>query len=328
MNNLKSKIESLLFISAKPMSVKQLTELIDKKKEKEIKEACDILVEEYKESKKGIQIIKNGSKYQMVTAPENSEIVQAMIKDETTGELSRPSLETLTIIAYRGPICKIELEKIRGVNCSMILRNLLLRGLVEMKVDSNTEDEFYNVTFDFIRFLGINDVTELPDYERLSKDEVVDQIIGEEKEEGGLETKEDEKSGDFAKTEDSENNVSEDDEVDDLEDDNNYEDDEDEYAIDDDLDEAEDKDSGDEFFEDADDEEDHEDEEYSEEESETNNSDTDRSKISNLQSEMDSDGPYKIKVRVEESDEVYDDEDSDESFSTEVADDKEEDEKV
>ena len=153
---LKSQIESLLFISAKPMTVAKLASLI-KAKEDEVKKAGDELVEDYKENKRGIQIIKNGSKYQMVSAPENSKLIQEFVNDETTGELSRPSLETLTIIAYRGPISKANLDRIRGVNCSLILRNLLLRGLVEVREDKSTSDSFYSVTFDFISFLGIND---------------------------------------------------------------------------------------------------------------------------------------------------------------------------
>lgn len=182
MNEIKSQIESLLFISAKPTSAKQLAEIIDIEKEKEIREACDVLVEDYKKKSGGIQIIKNGGKYQMVSSPDNAAVVQALIKDETTGELSRPSLETLTIIAYRGPIRKIDLEKIRGVNCSLILRNLLLRGLVETKPGVEEDDELYNVSFDFIRFLGINDVSELPDFEKLSKEEVINEILNEENE--------------------------------------------------------------------------------------------------------------------------------------------------
>jgi segregation and condensation protein B len=179
---IKSKIESLLFISAKPMTVKQLADLM-KKDQKEIKSAGDELVEDYKNKKQGIQIIKNGSKYQMVSSPENAKLVQEFIKDETTGELSRPSLEALTIIAYRGPISKIDLDRIRGVNCSLIVRNLLLRGLIEGKPDKKKRETYYNVTFDFVRYLGINDIHELPDYERLSKDDTIDRMLeGEEKE--------------------------------------------------------------------------------------------------------------------------------------------------
>ncbi|MEA3398133.1 MAG: SMC-Scp complex subunit ScpB [Patescibacteria group bacterium] len=181
MDTLKAKIESLLFISAKPMTVKQLAGII-KLKDKEIKAAGDELVEDYKKNKRGIQIIKNGSKFQMVSSPENAKLIQEFIKDETTGELSRPSLEALTIIAYRGPISKINLDRIRGVNCALILRNLLLRGLIEAKADKQKKETYYTITFDFIRFLGINDVKELPDYERLSKDDTIDRMLeGEEK---------------------------------------------------------------------------------------------------------------------------------------------------
>lgn len=179
--SIKSKIESLLFISAKPMSFKQLADLI-KQDSKELEKAGDELVEEYKNTKKGIQIIKNGQKLQMVSSSENAKLIQEFIQDETTGELSRPSLETLTIIAYRGPISKLDLDRIRGVNCSLIIRNLLLRGLVDARIDKKNEETFYTVSFDFIRFLGINDVKELPDFERLSKDDTLDKILnnGEE----------------------------------------------------------------------------------------------------------------------------------------------------
>lgn len=176
----KTKIESLLFISAKPIGTKEMAGII-KEDVKEIQAAAEELMTDYHEKKGGLQIIKNGSSYQMVSAPENSSLIQDFIKDETAGELSRPSLETLTIIAYRGPIAKLELERIRGVNCSLIIRNLLLRGLVEAKDDKKKNETYYNVTFDFIRFLGISDIKDLPNYERLSKDDTLDRVLGEER---------------------------------------------------------------------------------------------------------------------------------------------------
>jgi segregation and condensation protein B len=181
MEILKSKVESLLFIAAKPMSVKQLAELT-KDGEPEIMTACDELVAEYKASQRGIQIIKDCNKFQMVSSPENARIIQEFIKDETTGELSRPSMETLTIIAYRGPIAKLDLDRIRGVNCSLIIRNLLLRGLIEAKLEKKKNETYYNVSFDFIRFLGVNDVSELPEFERLSKDDTIDRMLAGDKE--------------------------------------------------------------------------------------------------------------------------------------------------
>jgi segregation and condensation protein B len=176
----KTKIESLLFISAKPIGTKEMAQLI-KKDTKELQAAADELMADYNEKKGGLQIIKNGSSYQMVSAPENSSLIQDFIKDETAGELTRPSMETLTIIAYRGPIAKLELERIRGVNCSLIIRNLLIRGLIEAKPDKKKNETYYSVTFDFIRFLGINDIKDLPNYEKLSKDDTLDKILKEDK---------------------------------------------------------------------------------------------------------------------------------------------------
>ena len=181
MELLKSKVESLLFIAAKPLSVKQLSELT-KDGENEIMAACEELVAEYKANQRGIQIIKDGNKFQMVSSPENAKLIQEFIKDETTGELSRPSMEALTIIAYRSPISKLDLDRIRGVNCSLIIRNLLLRGLIEAKFDKKKNETYYNVSFDFIRFLGVNDVSELPEFERLSKDDTIDRMLAGEKE--------------------------------------------------------------------------------------------------------------------------------------------------
>ncbi len=176
---IKSKIESLLFISAKPMSVKQLAKLL-KTKEVDIKKAGEELVEDYLGSKRGVQIIKNSSKFQMVSSPDNAKLIRDFLSDETSGELSRPSMETLTIVAYRGPISKINLDRIRGVNCSLILRNLLLRGLVELKENKDTSESYYNVSMDFIRFLGVNKIEELPDFERLNKDDTIDRMLAGE----------------------------------------------------------------------------------------------------------------------------------------------------
>lgn len=172
--DIRSRIEAVLFMSARPMSIKKISKAVDAD-EKEVKDACEKLFSEYKERGGGLIIVKKENKVQMATSGEVSKTIQKFIKDETTGELSRPSLETLTIIAYRGPVSKTDLDRIRGVNCSLILRNLLVRGLVETKEEK--EEVFYSVSFDFLRFLGVGDVKDLPDYERLSKDDCIDRIL-------------------------------------------------------------------------------------------------------------------------------------------------------
>jgi len=174
--SLKAKIESLLFIAAKPMSLNDLNKLL-KEDKKTIENSLLELRDYYHEQESGLQIIKQGSSYQMVSSADNAKLVQKYLEDETSGDLSQPSLEALTIIAYRGPISKTELERIRGVNCSLILRNLLLRGLIEEKTSKNTEEKIYNVSLEFIRFLGIEEVSQLPDYKRLNEDQTISDFL-------------------------------------------------------------------------------------------------------------------------------------------------------
>ncbi|MFA6603634.1 MAG: SMC-Scp complex subunit ScpB [Patescibacteria group bacterium] len=173
---LTSRIESILFIAAKPMSVKKLAELLEAERT-EVDKALDELAAHYNESSRGIRLMRHGGEVQLSTAPDNSKVIQDFIKDETTGELTKPSLEALTIVAYRGPVSKAELEQIRGVNCSLILRNLLMRGLIEVEGEAGQPQARYRVTLDFLRFLGVASVEELPDYEKLRSHENVVKIL-------------------------------------------------------------------------------------------------------------------------------------------------------
>ena len=173
MNN-KSKIESLLFVSGNHFSSDKIAKILDIKK----KEAEQLLIElekEYKENDRGIQIAVIENKYQMVTHPKNSKLIEEFLNQEIIGELTKPQLETLTIVAYRGPISKVELEQIRGVNCSMILRNLMIRGLVENRAEDGLEK--YLITHNFLKYLGLTNASDLSDYEKLNKDENLEDLL-------------------------------------------------------------------------------------------------------------------------------------------------------
>lgn len=174
--SLTSKIESLLFIAGKPLGLKKLADLTDSG-EKEAEEAVRSLKEKYNQKESGVQIMASGKEVQLMTNPENGKLIKDYLKDEATGELTRPSLEALTIIAYRGPITKLELEQIRGVNCSLILRNLMMRGLIEAEEDRARVQTVYRVTFDFLRFLGLREPSELPDYEKLRNNEYLEKLL-------------------------------------------------------------------------------------------------------------------------------------------------------
>ncbi|MEK7546142.1 MAG: SMC-Scp complex subunit ScpB [Patescibacteria group bacterium] len=178
--SVKSEIESLLFVSSRPLSAKRLAEATGHAK-KEVEEALEALVADYDAREtSGVMLLRNGDEIQLATSADNAEMVKTFLKDESFGELTRPALEALTIVGYRGPLTKAELEQIRGVNCSLILRNLMIRGLVETeggKADDPIAPASYRVTFDFLRYLGVRRLEELPDYESLRSDENLQKLL-------------------------------------------------------------------------------------------------------------------------------------------------------
>lgn len=176
MKQLQQQIESLLFIAGKPLSVKKISEIVHAEP-KDVEQALQECMHEYEQQERGLHIMKSGTTYQMATHPRYSNLVTEFIKSEQTGELTKPSLETLTIIAYRGPVSKTEIEQIRGVNCSLILRNLLIKGLIESSFDRTQKTTLYTVTLPFLEFLGVSKIDELPDYETLHSDERLQKLF-------------------------------------------------------------------------------------------------------------------------------------------------------
>ena len=124
---------------------------------------------------------RNEDKIQLATAPQTAPTMQKWIKQEQNKELTRPSLETLTIVAYRGPVTKAEIEMIRGINCSLILRNLMIRGLVEMLPGKDEHDTKYQISFEFMRWLGLKETKELPEFAQLNSNEYLAELLGKAK---------------------------------------------------------------------------------------------------------------------------------------------------
>lgn len=179
MVNLKSQLESILLVTSKPISQKKLAEVLSVKV-RELEPVIRELTEEYNQSGRGLRLLSNNDQLQLASAPENSELVKQYLKDDLTGELTDPSIETLTIIAYRQPISKAELEQIRGVNCSLIIRNLMIRGLVEAEYNKQRATTLYSVTLDFLKYLGLNNVNELPDFEKLNNDDNLQKLLNQD----------------------------------------------------------------------------------------------------------------------------------------------------
>jgi segregation and condensation protein B len=172
-----SVIESLLFVSGEPMSLGKLSKVTGEQ-ESILKEEAERLAEEYRQRGGGLRIIMAGGKVQMVTAGENATQVEKLLKIDIEGELSRSALETISIIAYRGPISRADIDEIRGVNTSFTLRQLSIRGLIE-RIDnpSDARAYLYRLSFDFLRHLGVEKAEDMPNYQELREKELVSERI-------------------------------------------------------------------------------------------------------------------------------------------------------
>ncbi|PIR73576.1 MAG: SMC-Scp complex subunit ScpB [Candidatus Moranbacteria bacterium CG10_big_fil_rev_8_21_14_0_10_35_21] len=174
---IKSAIESLLLVSGTPMKISRIAKILGISKP-ETENLVMLLQTEYSGRNKGMIIIRKEDELQLATTPENAQYVDQLVKSEIQEGLSRASLEVLSIIAYRGPISRIEVEAIRGVNCSFIVRSLLMRGLVDrMENPKDGRGYLYKISFEFLKRLGMEKVENLPDFENLSKDPRIKSVI-------------------------------------------------------------------------------------------------------------------------------------------------------
>jgi segregation and condensation protein B len=174
---LQSIIESILFVSGEPIKKIKLAKIVSAKIE-EIEIALQKITEKYAQINSGLELLIKGEEVQLSSKAENAQQVEQLVKNELTDALSPAAMEVVSIIAYRGPISKPEIEAIRGVNCAYTLRNLLLRGLI-VRSDNPRDNRgyVYAISFDFLKKLGIDDVKKLPDYATLSVDERISSIV-------------------------------------------------------------------------------------------------------------------------------------------------------
>lgn len=175
--SLLSILESILFVASKPLTVQTIGKAM-KKDPADVTQAMDTLRLKYNRPDSGIHILCEGDTVRMATNPEHASFVDAFIKDEAAGELTKAQLETLTVIAYRGPITRGEIEQIRGVNCAVILRNLMIRGLIEEQEDVAAIVPMYAISMEALRHLGISMTTELPNYDVLHAHAYMEQMQG------------------------------------------------------------------------------------------------------------------------------------------------------
>lgn len=160
-----SQIEAILFWKGEPQSIKKLAVSLGKKEE-EIMAGLEVLKEKIKD--RGVELVFKDDEVMLGTSSKLAPIIERLTKEELVRDLGKAGLETISIIAYKGPISRAEIDYIRGVQSNFILRNLQIRGLVEKVTDEKDQRRFlYRPTFDLLAFLGVSKIEDLPEYEKV-----------------------------------------------------------------------------------------------------------------------------------------------------------------
>ncbi len=159
---LESPLESLLFVAGEPVTIADLARALERH-EAEVEQALRSLQISLTERQSGLQLLRIAGGWQLATRPEHAEIIGKLL---TRGgnRLSRAAMETLSIIAYRQPITAPEIEAVRGVSVSGVLKTLQDRRLIKEAGKKNTVGRpiQYVTTSDFLHYFGIADLSQLP----------------------------------------------------------------------------------------------------------------------------------------------------------------------
>jgi len=165
---LDAHIEAVLFWKGEPVSLKKLGAIFDRSVS-EIESALASMEE--KLHNRGITLVRKDDEVALAVSGNSSSCIQKLAKDELADGIGKAGLETLSIIIYRGPVTRKDIDYIRGVNSNFILRNLLVRGLVE-RID-NPKDQrsfLYRPTFELLSYLGLQKISDMPEYEAVQNE--------------------------------------------------------------------------------------------------------------------------------------------------------------
>jgi segregation and condensation protein B len=185
---LKFILESLLFSAQKPLSTKEIREVLaaatehaegdesvrafKKVKEAELTTALEQLVKEHEEAKRSYRLVCIAGAWQFVTQPEFAPWLKALVGVKARPpRLSQPALETLAIIAYRQPLTRAEIEQIRGVAVDGVMQTIVERGLVEQvgRAEVVGRPMTYGTTAMFLEYFGLRSLEDLPAADELRK---------------------------------------------------------------------------------------------------------------------------------------------------------------
>jgi len=161
--SLASIVESLLFVYDQPLSLDRLATLLEEHERGDIRLALDDLMADYASAGRGIVLAQVAGGYQLRSRPENADYIRRLTKSRGV-KFSQSALETLSIIAYRQPITRAEVEYLRGVDSGGVLKSLLEKKLLRIlgKKDVPGKPLIYGTTREFLELFGLKDLASLP----------------------------------------------------------------------------------------------------------------------------------------------------------------------
>jgi segregation and condensation protein B len=177
MNDLKTLVEALIFVSQEPVTLERLQAVCEGVPAADIQAAVDALVAEHGGEGRGLQVIRVGGGWLFATKPAHDREVRRLLQIERKNRLSSAGLETLAVIAYRQPMTQSEVSAIRGVDSTGALKTLLEKKLVKIigRKKAPGNPLVYRTSDEFLIYLGLNSLDELPSEEEIAK------ILEEEK---------------------------------------------------------------------------------------------------------------------------------------------------
>lgn len=178
--NLENTIEALLFWKGEPLTIKELSKSLNSSVDEVLNAVSEL---EKNLSTRGLVLLRKNTinkdgeidtleqEITLGTSPEAGALIEKLTKEELAKDLGKASLETLSIILYKGPVKRSEIDNIRGVNSNFILRNLLIRGLIDKKPDPrDSRATLYGASFELLSFLGVSKIEDLPNFEQVQEE--------------------------------------------------------------------------------------------------------------------------------------------------------------
>jgi segregation and condensation protein B len=163
-DQLKAIIEALIFASPEPLTPRSLFKVLSDEPKEDVQAALTALEQDYEQRGGGLHLVRVAGGYQITSRPELHDWMRRLFHERTTQRLSVPSLETLSVVAYRQPVTAAEITEIRGVNTSGVLSTLLERHLIKIVGRKNVVGRpfLYGTTREFLIRFGLKDLSDLP----------------------------------------------------------------------------------------------------------------------------------------------------------------------